>query len=635
MNGRQWVRIGALIYDASQASVPKEVASGVLRRMFGEFCAAPAGASFVERLGAVDFMEVGRLAEESFRHDAETLAMFRGGDYTGQRRDLSTAFCPNRGAGAPRFEFVHRLSEGVPPVPMRNTLVSNRSIRTVNSTLNRLAYILYRIRRGDGVGRMVAASEDLTRRLAAAGAGLPELLGMVGSPDIFIERPGCPGTYYVDCVDFLRHGFLSAVVHASGVPVKKTRQAVTSAGRSSLVASVLTGIKTSALKARADADPGLLDAVHCLDVAWERLFAGLERSFSGVCLERPKTSPPKAFDILCVAYVIEHLPEEEKTRDMRQASGLTIACPPPSVCSGLLTENTARAQVLAFIGLSFMCGFRSGQISSMRFTGHRAESSMSDICVTESSVRNKFGGFHTVVARRSKKKVSMIRSIPLPEWAGRWIKEYEQVREARGGHSGLFTTATGLSLMLEEEPGVDLGKSSRMESFIKHVLLPVLRKIGYKTGDAPELPEDRDKPQRVNYTTYFRSVFFNSLSPDSYGGMMDLMGRAERHVLSKGKEPARFECGSMEAVLPLEEMAAPSNQHQIEKWMATVNESSTEQADRNYSENVLDAITALIPRYDAIKTYVWGLLDRQALDRQTPVSLGQDAALRILTPLPL
>lgn len=548
------------------------------RRLAAEMWEAygrPTVSGDTERMGRVDFPMVAGEAEAAFRHDPDVLAKVHCENFSGRRALLSTAFCPKSPRNGPVFRIVFRSADGA-DVPLEVGTCGSRSVPTVLTTLNRLLYIQFVLQGGgEGSARLAAARDDLVARLRRADPGLPDLLHMTGSPLFFRETEGEDGArvFVVDGIELIRKGMLAAVVHASGVPTKKTRQAVTSrGGRSSLISAALALIKSSAVRGE-----GLLELVHCMDCAWERLFAALAPRF-GVHLGKAYGDrPPDAFQVLCLAYVLDK--EPRKTPEMKQA--------------------------LAFLGMTFMCGFRSGQVASMRCLGYRPETSAPDIYVfAEPDGRpNANGGSVSVVVRFSKNCVSTHRVIPLPAWLSGWVRDWDAARTPAGNHSGLFQTPTGMSLSRHVDGVHDGKKKSRMESLMASVL-KVCRDLGVQgvLGD------------RVNFTRYFRSVFFNSLTHTEPGCMMDLIGRAEKHVVLQAPHPSSFRCSRLSATLPPEEASAPSDPMQIIRWMAGLNDSSEGQACRSYNENVLNGIAAIIPRYDAIKTYVWALLDRQAAE---------------------
>lgn len=516
-------------------------------------------------VAGIDMAMVMKVVGECFGVSGPRMEEFNS---TGRRRLTSTHLCPNKtsGGGEPVFRFViYASSDGGKRTaePFDRWLVDRRSTPTHVSTLSRMAYMLYRM--GD--------DERVAALAAGVGPECARLLGIPASDRLSFEAAG-GRVLNVDALEFLRRGFLPALMHVTGVPTKKTRQAITGRGRGSLVSAA----KAYATRHLGGEDGAALrEEVDRLDFAWD----GLLRSASDVFFlgTRPKRPAiPTAFDVLALAYSMDRWPEPGKTPRMRM--------------------------VLAFLGMAFMCGFRTGQVSVLRNLGFQAPDSGSYVTVARTGT-NRVGGVYSLRSRSSKVAANTYKDVPLPGWLGAWLEDWDAVRSPSPDHTGMFLTRSGGSICPTVlEGAAPSSRKSRVDEVFAVMREVVRDDMG---GDSAGVLKG------LTCYTQLRAIFFNSVPESEDGSLLDLLGRADAYLAgaSTTPEPAVVIAGRR-LVLPSGGSGRVSDRDNTVKQLANLNESSVDQMKDAYSEKVLDSIDALIPRLSAVKDYLWAELDAQA-----------------------
>ena len=366
-------------------------------------------------------------------------------------------------------------------------------------------------------------SEEDMKELGLGGAYVLRE-GAIGS--YVLRREG--GVTIVDPMQFMRDAFLGCFMYTSTVLTKDIRKAICMGNLGSLAAKIL------------EARPGAREELDHLSGLYVKLFDAAD--------EVHKLKQMKRSDIA------DDLPTAESVllfmRDL----------------DWKLDKTAEELYLLAFLGLAFFLGLRSGEMGILVKLGFRN---------TDLGNYNKFtvnkDGKLIFSSFQCKTHVSDLKNIPLPDWLERWVREYDRVRHSllKGQpHDGMWVTSTGLpthdSLRGEDKDNHGGGNFNYIVSLLK-------KHFGQSS---------------ITNFTRIRAVFFGGLSEDVPGSMLNLFAHSQDYSPHQ-----------LDATVP-----ALKDKEGIKLGMSVLFRSKSQE---EYTKKCRTPMEDICKRLDAVKRYLW------------------------------
>ena len=449
---------------------------------------------------------------EPFSLTDEEAYKFRKNQITGKHKQLHLYYVRPRPSSV---QYTFQLDDGV---------IFKQDSKTV-STLQRIAWVFREFPK-DRVQRFVDSVGE-------------EVASQLGFGRTFVLRE--EGDTTVICgLEFLRTSFLASLMYLGTCPLKDYTQAILLNNREGKENK--NSLATHLKRMR----PELAQELDQLDFIYNKMAKAVNECLKLKQLTRSSVAAGLYGAEQVLSYMFQ-LDTQEKSPEEHM--------------------------VLAFLGLSFYLGLRSGEMGKMRSLSFKNKDLGDYMQIVESDGRLFFG------STSCKTNSNMMKSIPLPSWLERWVCDYDAVRHhlLQGqDHTGMWTTATGLAVHAAIR-GEKSSKKGFAFDFFKKLL-------------APRFPE-------VDDFTDIRAIFFDGNSEECPGSMLNLIARSQHLVINKRQ---RGEGGVVSPPIV--------DREGIKQAMAVLFKSKSQQ---EYSEKCQVPLDTICRHLDAVKDYLWEELARR------------------------
>lgn len=457
------------------------------------------------------WVDVTEKSKKPFSLTGEEATDFRTDQITGRHRQIHYRFVGPRKSST---KFAFQLA---PNVFVRES-ESIENDKTLN-TLQRIAWILQEFPE-DRVRMFVdSVGEDTAKKL---GYGKSSLIRMEGNTSILCA------------LEFLRNGFLGSLMYLGTVQTKDFREAI-------LYSDDGRRLRNSLMTQLISVRPELVNEVTRLNGIYLKICKAADHCFKLKQLLRSSAS--------------NGLPEADVV--LRFMFDLDTKC----------NKTDEEVLLLAFLGLSYFLGLRSGEMAKMRCLFFKNDDLGDYMMIVEDEGRLCFG------STSCKTDPNQIKSIPLPPWLERWVRDYHEVRPRfmhEHDHTGMWTTRTGLPVHASIR-GVS-GKKGFNFDYLKKLI-------------ATHFGQDCI----CDYTD-LRAIFFDGSEEECHGSMLNLFARSQ-HLLSRKR--ARY--------------ADATSPHLVDKQgilnaMSVLYKSNSQ---LEYTKKCQNYVYYILERLDTVKTFLW------------------------------
>ena len=457
------------------------------------------------------WLDVTEKSKKPFSLTGDEAAEFRTDQITGRHRQIHYRYVGPRKRSV-KFEF-----QLAPGVVLRET-ESIENNKTLN-TLQRIAWLLQEFPE-DRIRMFVeSVGEDTAKKL---GYGRSSLIRKDGNTSILCA------------LEFIRNGFLGSLMYLGTVQTKDLREAI-------LYSADARRLRNSLTAQLVSVRPELINEVTKLNGIYLKICKAAEHCFKLKQLTRSSASNglPEADTLLRIMF------ELDTKRD----------------------KTDEEVLILAFLGLSYFLGLRSGEMGKMRCLFFKNDDLGDYMMIVEDGGRLCFG------STSCKTQKNQMKSIPLPLWLERWVRDYHEVRPRfmhGEEHTGMWTTATGLP--------------------VHSSIRGVSGKKGFNFDYMKKILESHFSLDYICDYTDLRSIFFDGSGEDCHGSMLNLFARSQ-HLLSK-KRPRYSDETSPNLV----------DKQGIIDAMAELYKSKSQ---REYTNKCKNFVFYILERLDTVKTFLW------------------------------